>query len=159
MAHQSQSTNSLVTTWYLPSAGPATVAFMGSARTIIGPAGSFCRARESSSGTRVNITARSHYIHNASEKAMLESMPEIGRCEALNPRMYLFHIVHSRLRPTARIPTQRHDSQGGFSAHSKVTFEIRCEPIFSLRVQSPGMSRADQRAVGRRQKQTATAVQ
>ena len=69
------------------------------------------------------------------------------------------HIIHRRLRPAVRIPTQRHYCQGGFSIHSKVTLEIRREPILSLRVQSPRMSRADQRAVGRCQEQTAAAVQ
>src|SRR6266567_5770974 len=68
-------------------------------------------------------------------------------------------IIHCRLRPAVRIPTQRHYGQGGFSIHSKVTLEVRREPILSLRVQSPRMSRADQRAVGRCQKQTAAAVQ
>src|ERR1035437_6385737 len=57
------------------------------------------------------------------------------------------------------MPTQRHYCQGGFSIHSKVALEVRREPILSLRVQCPRMSRADQRTVGRCQKETAAAAQ
>src|SRR5258708_5736304 len=68
-------------------------------------------------------------------------------------------VIHSRLRPAGGIPPKRHYRECRFSIHSKVTLEVRREPILSLRVQSPRMSRADQWAVGRCQKQTAAAVQ
>ena len=71
----------------------------------------------------------------------------------------ILQIIHGRLRPAVRIPTQRHYCQGGFSIHSKVALEVRREPILSLRVQCPRMSRADQRTVGSCQKKTAAAVQ
>src|SRR6266567_4155514 len=68
-------------------------------------------------------------------------------------------VIHSRLRPAGGIPPKRHYRECRFSIHSKVTLEVRREPILYLRVQSPRMSRADQWAVGRCQKQTAAAVQ
>src|SRR4051812_35014936 len=68
-------------------------------------------------------------------------------------------VIYCRLRPAVRIPTQRHNRERGFSIHSKVTLKIRREPILSLRVQSPRVSRTDQWAIGGCQKQTAAAVQ
>ena len=69
------------------------------------------------------------------------------------------HIVHRRLRPAIGLPAQRHDGQGRSSISTKVTLKVRREPVLSLRVQSSRMARTDQGAVGRREEQTAAAVQ
>src|SRR5262249_33108030 len=75
MVHQSHSTNSLVTTWYLPFVEPFALGSTPSARSIMVPASLLCRAGDSTSGTRINITGLKHYILHSWEKSILEAIP------------------------------------------------------------------------------------
>jgi hypothetical protein len=47
----------------------------------------------------------------------------------------------------AGVPVERHDSEGGFSSHSGVPFEIGCEPGFSVVDQEAGVAGAEEGAL------------